>query len=160
MWSMNCSDLRISNAKSKPVAKNLSVIASRSLALTDSLICVIAFGNLAEARFCACMLQFVWRDVCLACNFSLLKALTLLTCQLGREPGPPLRMFFATFFSLLFPIILYLEPSQDGNDHPQLGPVWSQEPKNTLFGKSFWRNDIIVNIKVLELHKWSYNPII
>ena len=67
-------------------------------------------------------------------------------------------MFFATFFSLLFPIILYLGPSQVDNDHPQLGPVWSQGPKNTLFGKSLWRNDVIVNIKVLQLHKWPYNP--
>ena len=78
-------------------------------------------------------------------------------CVVGREPGLLLRMFFATFFSLLFLIVLYLGPSQVGNDHPQLGPVWSQGPKNTLFGKRFWRNDVIVNIKALHLHKWSYN---
>jgi len=67
-------------------------------------------------------------------------------------------MFFITFFWLLFPIILHLGPSQVDNDHPQLGPVWPQGPKNTLLGKSFWRNYVIVNIKLLQLHKWSYNP--
>jgi len=53
---------------------------------------------------------------------------------LGREPGPPLRMFFATFFSQLFPVIPYIGPSQVDNLHPQLRAIWFQGPKKNLFG--------------------------
>ena len=56
---------------------------------------------------------------------------------LGREPGPPLRMFFATYFSVLFPVIPYIGPAQVDNLHPQLGSVWPQCPKNDPFGKNF-----------------------
>ena len=60
-------------------------------------------------------------------------------------------MFFATCFSLLFPVISYIGPSQVDN----LGAVWPQGPKKNLFGKSFWRNDVVAYIRVLQLHKWS-----
>ena len=64
-------------------------------------------------------------------------------------------VFFVTYFSLLFPVIPYLGPSQVDRDHFQFSPVWPQGSKNPLFWKSFWWNYVIANIKVLQRHKWS-----
>ena len=72
------------------------------------------------------------------------------------EPGPALRMFSATFFSLLFPVSIYLGPSQVHTEHPQLASVWSQGPKNTFFGTCLWRNYVNVYNNSLKLHTLSY----
>lgn len=60
---------------------------------------------------------------------------TITTKQIGREPGPPFRMFFVTvpFFTI---ISCYLGPPRVDNDHTLLSPVWPQRPKNSLLGKA------------------------
>ena len=63
--------------------------------------------------------------------------------------------FLLPFFSLLFPVIPYIGPSQVDNGHPQLGAVWPQGPKKHVFRKSVRQNDIIAYIWVVQLHKWS-----
>ena len=54
--------------------------------------------------------------------------------QIGREPGPGLRMFSAKFFPLWFPDDLYRGPSQVCNDHSQLGAFCPWGPKPPLSG--------------------------
>ena len=71
------------------------------------------------------------------------------------RPGARSRMFFATFFSLLFPVIPYIGPSQVDNLHPQLRAILPQGPKIPLLGKSIQWYDVIAYIRVLQLHKWS-----
>ena len=65
-------------------------------------------------------------------------------------------MFSATFFSLWFPVSIYLGPSQDHNDHLQLGAVWSQGPQNPFFGICLWRHFVNVYKNSLKLHTLSY----
>ena len=65
-------------------------------------------------------------------------------------------MFSANFFSLWFPVSIYLGPSQDHNDHLQLGAVWSQGPQNPFFGICLWRHFVNVHKNSLKLHTLSY----
>ena len=61
----------------------------------------------------------------------------VLLARIGREPGPGLRMFSATFFSLSFPVNLFRGPSQVCNDQSQLGAFCHQGSKKNFSSLKF-----------------------
>ena len=74
---------------------------------------------------------------------------------IGRQPGPPLRMFLLPFFHHFFLLSHTYGHHKLITSTPNSGPFERRGQKKNLFGKSVRQNVVIAYFRVLWLHKWS-----